>query len=76
LKELNAYAPMVTVNSYLVVQDTHLHGHPVEHVSAPGEGPAEAVAEFLKTTSDFVVDRSWERHLITQSPGGFLRRMQ
>ena len=64
------------MNSYLVVQDTHLHGHPVEHVSAPGEGPAEAVAEFLKTTSDFVVDRSWERHLITQSPGGFLRRVQ
>ena len=50
LKELAAYAPLVTLNSYLVVQDTHLNGHPVRHISVPGEGPGEAVAEFLRDT--------------------------
>jgi cephalosporin hydroxylase len=77
LKELELYSPLVPVGGYLVVQDTHLGGHPVNHVSAPkGAGPFEAVEEFLKHNKQFVPDKSREKYLITQYPSGFLKRVE
>ena len=54
LAELEAYAPLVTPNSYLVVEDTNVHGHPVypEH----GPGPWEAVEKWLPQHPEFVED--------------------
>lgn len=75
LKELELYSPLVPLNSYIVVQDTHLGGHPNYHPSV-AEGPWEAVEEFLKISKDFVIDRHWEKHLITQNPSGFLKRIR
>jgi cephalosporin hydroxylase len=77
LKELELYAPLVSPGSYLVVQDTHLNGHPVPwpRLEKTG-GPMEAVEEFLKTNNDFEVDRSREKHLATQNPYGFLKRVK
>jgi hypothetical protein len=37
-------------------------------------GPAQAVADFLRNRSDFEVDTTRERYLLTFSPGGFLKR--
>jgi cephalosporin hydroxylase len=76
LKELELYSTLVPVNSYLVVQDTHLNGHPVPwpRLEKTG-GPMEAVQEFLKTNKNFEVDRSREKHLVTQNPSGFLKRV-
>jgi cephalosporin hydroxylase len=74
LRELELYSPMVSPGSYIIVQDTHLGGHPNHHISVPGEGPWEAVEEFLKKTDDFIIDRSREKHLITQNPSGYLKR--
>jgi cephalosporin hydroxylase len=77
LQELHLYSKLVSLNSYLVVQDTHLNGHPVPwpRLEKTG-GPWEAVEEFLKTNKNFEVDRTREKHLATQNPGGFLKRVK
>jgi cephalosporin hydroxylase len=72
-KELELYSRFVTVGSYLVVEDTHVNGHPL--IDNHGPGPYEAVEEFLRDRSDFVVDRSREKFLLTFNPCGFLRRV-
>jgi cephalosporin hydroxylase len=74
LDELRAYAPMVPLGSYIVVQDTAMNGHP----TAPdyGPGPYEAVEAFLAETNDFVPDRSRERLMMTNNPMGFLKRVR
>jgi cephalosporin hydroxylase len=42
-----------------------------------GNNPKTAVAEFLKTNSDFVVDYSIdEKLLISAAPGGYLKRVK
>lgn len=72
LAELKAYAPLVSVGSYLIVQDTNVNGHPV--YPAFGPGPMEAVIEFLEGDDRFVADRTQERFLFTMHPRGYLRR--
>ena len=73
-RELEALSPLVTVGSYLVVEDTNINGHPVfrEH----GPGPSEAVQSFLASRDDFEPDRRQERFLVTHNPGGYLRRVR
>jgi cephalosporin hydroxylase len=73
LKELDAYAEVVTVGNYLIVEDTNINGHPV--LPDHGPGPGEAVQEFLLRDSRYAVDELRERLLITANPGGFLRRI-
>lgn len=68
------YAPLVSVGSYLVVQDTNINGHPVRE--GWGAGPMEALDEFLKTTQDFEVDRSREKFLLTFHPFGYLKKVR
>jgi cephalosporin hydroxylase len=73
LTELRLYAELVTIGSYLIVEDTNINGHPVRPGCGPG--PTEAVEAFLHEDRRFVVDRSRERFLLTMHPGGFLRRV-
>ncbi len=72
LSELRAYAPFVSVGSYLVVEDTNVNAHPV--LPEFGPRPAEAVEIFLGEHLEFVRDRSREKLMMTFNPGGFLRR--
>jgi cephalosporin hydroxylase len=74
LNELKAYAPLLELGSYMIVQDTDINGHPVYEDYGPG--PMEAVEEFLATNHDFVVDRSRERLLLTFHPKGYLKRVK
>ena len=73
-KEFMAYAPFVSVGSYVVVEDTMLNGHPVWPEYGPG--PWEAVKQLLNRRSDFVADPFMERFALTFNPGGFLKRMR
>jgi len=73
-KELQIYAPMVSKQCYLVVEDTNINGHPV--YGSFGPGPMEAVQKFMAGNKDFEIDRSREKFKLTVSPNGYLRRIR
>ena len=73
LKELDIYAPVVTVGSYIVVEDTNIHGHPLRN-DLP-EGPWEAVHEWLPSHPEFQIDSIIEP-VISNNPEGWLRRVK
>jgi cephalosporin hydroxylase len=72
--ELKAYAPLVTRDSFVVVEDGNVNGHPVfpEH----GPGPYEAIHQFLGETRDFEIDRASESHFMTFNPDGWLKKVR
>lgn len=72
LAELRLYSELVSVGSYLIVEDTNLNGHPVRPDWGPG--PAEAVEAFLAETPSFQHDTSAEKHFLTFNYGGYLVR--
>ncbi len=72
LKEIGLYASLVSQGCYLIVEDTHLNGHPIE--SNYGPGPMEAVEEFLKHDSRFEVDRNRENFMLSFNHKGYLKR--
>lgn len=78
LAELNAYAPLVTPDSYCVVSDTDIEdmaagsfpGRPWDK----GNNPKTAVWEFLKSNDRFEIDKEIEsKLLITVAPDGYLK---
>lgn len=73
-KELAMYRGFVTLNSYLVVEDTDLNGHPI--LPKHGPGPMEAAEEFLRGNPDFEVDRSREKLMLSFNPRGYLKRVR
>ena len=78
LKELEAYSPLVTRDSYLVVFDTVIEEMPEgffpDRPWGKGDNPKTAVQEFLRGTDRFVVDEEYDaKLLITVAPGGYLR---
>jgi cephalosporin hydroxylase len=67
------FAALVAVDSYVVIEDTVLHGNPVW--PAFGAGPAAAVEQIVNEGS-FVPDPSLELFGPTFSPRGFLKRVR
>lgn len=75
LSELMIYSRLVTMDNYLVVEDTNVNGHPV--LWSYGPGPMEAVEEFLAKDTSFVADRSRDKkYFVSYFPNGFLRRVR
>jgi cephalosporin hydroxylase len=72
-RELELFAPLVTVGSYLIVEDSNINGHPV--YPSFGPGPFEAIEDFRRRHPSFVPDRSREKFLVSWNPNGYLRRM-
>jgi cephalosporin hydroxylase len=77
-KELGLYAPMVSLDSYLVVFD----GVMQVLTDAPGgsptwveDNPWRAIQDFLNNNKDFEVDPYYNRLKVTHCPGGFLKRV-
>lgn len=81
LAELQAYAPLTSVDSYCVVFDTVVEHMPQELCRdrpwGPGNNPKTAVQQYLGSHSEFEVDRSIpDKLLITVAPGGYLKRVR
>ncbi len=80
LAELEAYAPLTSVGSYCVVFDTIVEDVPADmFLDRPwgrGDNPKTAVWEYLKTHTEFEIDKSIQHKLaITVAPDGYLRRV-
>jgi cephalosporin hydroxylase len=73
LAELRLWSRRVPVGSYLVVEDTHVDGHPV--TTDFGPGPWDAVKLFLAENDSFEVDASRHKFFFTWNRGGCLRRI-
>jgi cephalosporin hydroxylase len=79
LAELEAYAPLTSVGSYCVVFDTIVEDMPKamfpDRPWGPGDNPKTAVWEYLKTHSEFEIDKSIDNKLlISVAPDGYLQR--
>jgi cephalosporin hydroxylase len=74
LAELRAIAPMVTVGSYVIVEDTIVNGHPT--FPSHGPGPWEAVQDFLKEADNFELDRGCQKFLLTYNLDGWLKKIR
>ena len=68
--ELAAYAPLVPVGCYVIVEDSNIGR--IRKDLMPG--PSEAVEAFLAHTDEFEIDGNREKFLITFNPSGYLRR--
>ena len=80
LGELNAYAHLVTKGSYCVVFDTFVEDMPPKYFpDRPwdrGDSPKTAVREYLKSHSEFEIDKSIDNKLlISVAPDGYLLRI-
>ena len=81
LAELQAYAPLTSVDSYCIVFDTVIEDMPAEMFPdrpwGPGNNPKTAVWEYLKSHSEFEIDKRMDaKLLISVAPDGFLKRVR
>ena len=81
LKELELYAPFVSIGSYLVAFDTIVeHMPPDVNLDRPwnvGNNPMTAVREFMKGNDNFIVNRDIDNKLLVSvAPGGYLKRVK
>ena len=73
LEELRMYHPLISMNGFIIVEDTNINGHPTYPDFGPG--PWEAVDAFMAENKQFVPDRTCERFMLTMNPRGYLRRV-
>jgi cephalosporin hydroxylase len=77
LRDLRAYAPLVPVGSYLIVEDGNSDlFEPGDGLGLKEDGPLAAVEQFLADNLDFEADPERERYILTYNPRGFLRRIR
>jgi cephalosporin hydroxylase len=81
LAELEAYAPLTSVGSYCVVFDTLIEdmgeGAYPERSWGVGNNPKTAVWQYLKTHSEFEINKSIDiKLLISVAPDGYLKRVK
>ena len=80
LAELEAYAPLTSIDSYCVVFDTIVEDMPKalfpNRPWGPSNNPKTAVREYLKKHSEFEIDKQIQNKLlITVAPDGYLKRI-
>ena len=81
LAELQAYAPLTSVGSYCVVFDTVIEDMPAgmfpDRPWGLGDNPKTALHEYLKTHTEFEIDRAIDHKLlISVAPQGYLKRVR
>ena len=85
LAELNAYAPMINVGSYIVAMDGimgDLSGAPRTHPDWSWDNPKEAAKEFVKNNPNYVIEEpkfqfneGTLKDRVTYWPSGFIKRI-
>jgi len=73
LQEIDVYSKFVTLDSYLIVEDTHVNDNPVPWDY--GNGPMGAVNTFLEKNNNFEIDKNCEKLVMTFNPNGYLKRI-
>ncbi len=78
LKELVAYAPLVSKGSYIIVFDTIIQNMPEELTKnrpwGKNNNPKTAVEQFLKSNKRFKINKKIEEKLLfTAAPSGYLK---
>ena len=83
LEELKAYAPLVSINSYIIVFDTIVENLPSDYLPGLkrpwdiGNNPMTAVDEFLRDNNNFEIDYAIDNKiLISVAPRGYLKRVK
>ncbi len=81
LAELDAYAPLTSKDSYCVVFDTLIEDMPAnmfrDRPWGKGNNPKTAVWEYLKTHTEFEIDKQIDHKLlISVAPDGYLKRIR
>lgn len=82
LQELELYAPLVTVGSYLVLPDTFIEYFPKGYYAHNrpwdvGNNPMTALRAFLDKNDDFEIDHDLcNKLMITEAFDGYLRRIK
>lgn len=79
--EMQAYADLVTVGSYLILPDTFIELFPKGYYdNRPwdvGDNPMTALRKFLSERDDFEIDQALDAKLmITEGPNGYLKRIR
>lgn len=73
--EIAAYSPMVSVGSYMVVEDGLLRYMPDEERKHYTGNPLDAIEAFMKGNTSWELNEELQnRYPVTQFPGGWLRR--
>jgi cephalosporin hydroxylase len=80
LEELRHYAPMVSIDSYIIVFDTVVEDLPRSSIKdrpwSKGNNPKTAVWEYLKDHPEFEIDKNVQNKLlITVALDGYLKRI-
>lgn len=80
--ELELYAPLVSVGSYLVLPDTFIEYFPKGYYSGSrpwdvGDNPMTAMRDFMKGNDEFEIDRQLcDKLMITEAFDGYLKRVR
>lgn len=77
-EDLENYSKFVSIGSYFIMEDGIVdlfHHEDGLGFKEDEPGPLEAVEDFLKQNSHFIVDTARERYHLTYNPKGFLKRI-
>lgn len=80
--ELELYAPLVSIGSYLVLPDTFIEYFPKGYYSESrpwdvGDNPMTAMRDFLNGNNEFEIDRQLcDKLMITEAFDGYLKRVR
>jgi cephalosporin hydroxylase len=76
LEDLENYSRFISVNSYFIMEDGIVDlFHYDDGLGFQKEGPLAAIEEFLSRNSNFAIDPTRERYILTYNPKGFLKRI-
>jgi len=76
-RDLGLYADLVSLGSYLIVEDGIMDlFKPWSVFGTLKPGPLPAIERFIKNNPDFAIDEGRERYLMTYNPKGFLKRIK